>query len=279
MMAALLVAGACTFLSAGVRAADQPAVRIVSLAPNITELVYAAGAGHRLVGTVEYSDYPPAALEIPRVGDAFRLDFERIRLLEPDLVLAWRSGTSAQVLGRLESLGYRVVVLETGTVDAIAAELIRLGSLAGSEPEARVAATDLLAARDRLRSDYAGRPVVRVFFQLSGEPYFSISADHVISDVIELCGGANIFADLPGIALPVDTESVVIADPDAILAAVDHDDDAWKLPWHAWENLKAVRNNSLFGIDRDLISRAGPRVIEAAKQVCEAIDTAREYGK
>ncbi len=119
-----------------------------------------------------------------RVGDAFRLDFERIRLLDPDLVLAWRSGTSAQVLGRLESLGYRVVVLETGTVDAIAAELLRLGSLAGSEPAARIAATDLLAARDRLRSDYAGRPVVRVFFQLSGEPYFSISADHVISDVI-----------------------------------------------------------------------------------------------
>jgi iron complex transport system substrate-binding protein len=253
----------------------MPASRIVSLAPNITELVYAAGAGDRLVGAVDYSDYPPAALEIPRIGDAFRLDFERIRLLDPDLILAWRSGTSAQVLGRLESLGYRVVALETGTVDEIAAELVKLGSLAGTEADARRQAAALLAARDRLRSEFGGRPAVRVFFQLSGEPYFSISADHVISDVIELCGGANIFADLPGIALPVDTESVVMADPAAILAAVDPGDDAWKLPWREWQNVAAVRDESLFGIDRDLISRAGPRVIDAAAQVCEALDKAR----
>jgi len=255
--------------------ADVTAKRIVSLAPHLTELTFAAGAGEKLVGVVKYSDYPAAAADIPRIGDAFRVDYEAISLLHPDLVLAWRSGTPREIIERLRSLGYRVVELNAGQLEDIVEQLLAIGRLAGTESAAQAAAVDLETRIATLRARYRDKPSVSVFFQISSEPLFSVTGAHVISDIIELCGGRNVFAELSGIAPPVSVEAVAAAAPDVILASGIHGNSNWMKRWRRLAQLKAVEREHLYTIDRDLISRSGPRIIEGAGEICEALDKVR----
>jgi len=254
---------------------DASAVRIISLAPHITELVYAAGAGDSLVGAVEYSDYPAAARDVPRIGDAFRVDYEEIALLEPDLLLAWGSGTPREVVERLRSMGYRVVELEPESIEAIAAELREVGELAGTTREAEQKAEAMLREFGMLQSLYGGRPPLKVFFQISPEPLFTVGGEHVISAIIEICSGQNVFADVQSVAPSVSMEAVIATNPDVILAAVSGGDTAWEQPWRSWQRIPAVEHMNLYSINRDLISRSGPRIVAGARQVCEALEQAR----
>jgi len=191
-------------------------------------------------------------------------------------VLAWESGTPREIVERLRSLGYRVVELDPSGIEDIAAELLRIGDLTGSTEEASRQAAVFLAGVTELEDAYSGQQPVTVYFQISAQPFYSISDQHFIGAVIKLCGGRNIFADLPGLALPVSEEAVVTANPDAMLAAVSMGDATWRDSWIGWQQLSAAENGNMFDIDRDLISRPGLRVIEGARQVCEALATARQ---
>jgi len=256
-------------------AATAAETRIVALSPHIVELVYAAGAGDSLVGAVEFSDYPVAAQDIPRVGDSFRIDYERLAQLNPSVILVWEAGNPPEVVNQLNNLGYRVLKLKSAGIAEIAADLRRIGELAGTAGQASTAARNMLEEMEALRDSRRQAPPLAVFFQISAEPYYSVSGDHVISEIIELCGGRNVFAGLTGLALPVSEESVIAANPDVILAARHNDDSGWKQAWQKWTGMTAVRNDSLYTIDRDLISRSGPRIVAGAKLVCAALDSAR----
>jgi len=256
-------------------AVDGAAERIVALSPHLTELTFAAGAGPRLVGVVDYSDYPAAAAEIPRIGDAFRIDYEAIALLNPDLVLAWRGGTSRETIERLQSLGYRMVELNTGRLEDIIEQLLTIGRLAGTESTAQVAATDLENAIEMLRIRNRDKLPVSVFFQISSEPLFTVTGKHVISDIIELCGGRNVFAALSGVAPSVDAEAVVAANPDIIIATGKQGDSVWMDRWRRLAQLTAVQRDHLYTVDRDLVSRSGPRIIDGAAEICAVMDKAR----
>jgi iron complex transport system substrate-binding protein len=253
----------------------RPAQRIVSLAPHITELVFAAGAGDKLVGVVDYSDFPAQARLLPKIGDSFRVDYEEIALSDPDLILTWESGTPREVSERLQTLGYRVVELEPDSIEDIVAELERVGELAGTAEIAAERASIMRMEIAALRARYAGGEALTVFFQVSAEPLFTVAGAHVINEILELCGGRNIFAGLPGIAPPVSTESVLAAAPDVILATVQDDDETWMQSWTVWHQLPAVAAGNLYSVDRDLITRSGPRIIEGMRQVCEALARAR----
>jgi iron complex transport system substrate-binding protein len=253
---------------------DGIAQRIVTLAPHITELAYAAGAGELLVATVEYSDFPAAATALPRVGDAFRVDFERLAMLEPDLLLVWASGTPAETVSKLRELNYRVVALDSASLEDVAADIVAIGELAGTSDIAEPAAAALRQDIARLRTDYSASQQQRVFFQISNEPLFTVTGAHIISDVIELCGGQNIFHDLSGLAPPVTLEAVIAADPDVVIAAVSAGAEGWQDAWLRWDSMQAVRNSNLYGVNRDLISRPGPRIVAAAQEVCNALGIA-----
>jgi len=255
-------------------ASPAAAPRIVSLAPHVTELVYAAGAGGSLVGASEYSDYPPEAKDLPRVGDAFRLDYERIISLRPDLAVAWESGTPAASIARLETLGVRVVTLRVQALDDISAALVELGRLAGSVDVAEAAADRLRSGFTELRRRYTGRSPVRVFVQLDDEPLFTVTGRHLISEMVELCGGRNVFAGLPGLAPAVDLEAVIGADPEAILYLGTDPDPARH--WSGWPDLAAVRLGGIRALSPDLVSRATPRALDGAREVCEAIERTRQ---
>ena len=252
------------------------AMRIVSLAPNVTELVFAAGAGDSLVGVSEWSDYPPRARDIVRVGDAFRLDYERILSLQPDLAVTWESGTPRQAQDRLRSLGVPVLALRLVSMEDVAAGIETLGRLAGTQATADAAAAGFRAALGELESSHRNLAPVRVFVQLDDEPLFTVTGRHLISQMVGLCGGVNVFAGLPGVAPAVDLEAVLAADPEVILYAGPSAEPA--LLWARWARLAAVRNAGVHRVDADLVTRASPRASDGARAVCRILDRARTAG-
>ena len=267
--AALLAAALCSAVTA---AAERP--RIVSLAPNLTEITYAAGAGAALVGTVEYSDYPEAARSLPRVGDGWRIDLEQVLALRPDIVLAWSSGTPVATIERLRATGLRVVEVPTFRLADVSAALRLVGELAGTRATAESAAARFDAQMQRLRRQHAGARPVRVFIEIDDEPLFTVNGRHIISEVAGLCGGRNVFAGLPQIAPQVDVEAVLASDPDAILSTDDTIADPRAL-WLAWPQLRAVRLGTIYSLPSDTVTRASPRLAQGAADLCAALDAAR----
>lgn len=249
-------------------------LRIVSLAPNLTELAYAAGAGSTLVGAVEYSDYPDAARALPRVGDAWRVDPERVLELRPDFVLAWPSGTTGDTVARLESLGLRVVSIPTTRLADVATALRTIGRIAGTPAVADAAAAAFDAGIRRLREEHAGAATISVFIEIDDEPLYTVNGRHVISEVVELCGGRNVFADLPQLAPPVALEAVLARDPQAILSTDDTIADPRAL-WRRWTSVAAVRDGAIYSMKSDTLTRATPRLADGALEVCAALDDAR----
>jgi iron complex transport system substrate-binding protein len=254
----------------------NPARRIVSLAPHVTELLYAAGAGSRIVGAVEYSDYPADAKRIPRVGSGFGFDMEAIVGMQPDLIIAWQSGNPSWQVARLSSLGVPVFVTEPRRLDDVAGLLERLGRLAGTEAVAANVAGEFRHQRAQLQARYSGRPPVTVFYQVIDVSLLTVNGQHLINDVIDLCGGRNVFSDLPALTPRVDMESVLQKNPDALLAS-GHAPlwPAWRERWRAWPAFSAAARDNLFFISPDLIHRHSPRILQGAEQVCAALEKAR----
>lgn len=255
-----------------------PAQRIISLGPHATELLYAAGAGSKIVGTIEYSDYPPEARHIPSVGSSTALDLERIIALKPDLLIAWGSGNSTAQVAKLRSLGIPVFDSDPRNFEAIASSLERLARLAGTEAVGRPAAKDFRVHLDKITTTYQHRPVVRVFYQVWREPLMTLNDTHIASAVIRLCGGQNIFGQLPQLAPTVDIEAVLNANPEVIVSDNRPNDDTW-LELRRFPKLTAVARGNLFLIDLALLTRAGPRIIDGAEALCKNFDVARSRRK
>lgn len=254
----------------------QPAKRIVSLSPHITEQLFAIGAGELIVGTVEWSDYPEAARNVPRVGSSSAINYEIVMRLDPDLVLAWRSGNGDQVVARLRALGFVVHVQEPERLEDIPRELSQLGVLVGHEDQAAVVVDDFNTRIAALRETYAERPVVQVFQQIWGQPLITLNGDHLASDIIRLCGGHNIFADAATLVVNTSLEAVLLRDPELIIVTEsDSDLTASLRAWQKWPGIRAVANGQVTAIDPDLLQRHGPRIAGGAEQVCEAVERAR----
>ena len=254
-----------------------PAARIVSLAPGLTEMLYAAGAGERLVGTVEFSDFPAAARALPRVGNSASVDPEHIAALRPDLVLAWPHGAGARQVDQLRRLGLPVFVSDPRNLDDIAQALETLGRLAGSEVQARLAARDYRQKLVRLRAIHADAPVLRVFVQIWSNPLMTVNDRHLITDALRICGARNVFGAQQQLAPTVTPEAVVAANPDVILAVAKSADAQKALDaWRKWPRLDAVRRDRLIAVDPDKLSRLTPRAIEGTATLCASLEKARQ---
>jgi iron complex transport system substrate-binding protein len=253
-----------------------PARRIVSLAPHLTEMLFAAGAGERVVGVVEFSDHPSAARSIARIGSSRAVDLERIAALAPDLVVAWRSGNGERQISALRGVGLTVYENEPARLEDIPSTLQRLGALAGEGDRAERAARAFRDRREALERRYGSRPRVSVFHQIWASPPLTVNARHPITDVIELCGGRNVFAALPALTPTVSVEAVLAVDPEVISTAEIGAPDADGLAqWRRWPALTAVRRGNLVVLHPDLVSRHGPRILDGAEQLCEALEAAR----
>ncbi len=258
----------------------QPARRVVSLAPHVTEMIFAAGGGDRIVGTVHYSDYPPQARDIPRVGDNKALDLERIAALKPDLIVVWRHGNAQKQTDRLRALGLPLFYSEPRKLASIPDNVEKLGTLLGTEATARRAADSFRQQVETLRKTYAARPPVTVFYQVWQQPLMTLNGQHLVSDMLALCGGRNLFGAETPLVPTVSVEAVVAGNPEAMLTAgMGATRSDQPLPdyamWQRWKQITAVARNNLFVIDGDLVNRAGPRVVQGIEQICKDLDVAR----
>jgi iron complex transport system substrate-binding protein len=254
----------------------QPSIRIVTLAPHLAELVFAVGAGDRLVGVSAYTDRPPAAAALPIVGDAFSLDQERLALLEPDLLLAWESGTPAHVIDALRGRGYRVEIVRTRELDDVAAALEYIGALTGQQEQARRAAGDFRAGLRRLAAQHGDSTPISVFYQVSQQPLYTINGEHYVGELVETCGGRNVFADLGELAPMVSVEAVLARNPEVMLASSDNPPDVFAV-WQRWPDLAANRYANYFLLPANEIGRATPRLLEAGETLCRVLERAREH--
>lgn len=253
----------------------REARRVVSLAPHLTEQLFAIGAGHTIVGTTDHADHPPEARAIPRVARAHSIDLERIAALQPDLIVVWGSGFPPALIESLRRLGVPLYVDEPQRLDDIAASMLRLGRLVDA-PRAAAAAQALRDRLAELRARYANRPALRVFYQVWDQPLMTLSGRHVVSEALALCGGTNVFPALPALAAPVAVEAVLAADPQVIVTAEPGGRDRGALQrWQRFPQLAAVRAAAFVTLDADRINRHSPRIADEIDVLCAALDAHR----
>jgi iron complex transport system substrate-binding protein len=279
LIAAFAITGTCGAIQVTDDAGNKvtleaPARRILSLAPHITELLFAAGAGGSIAGAIEYSDFPEAARGIPRIGNHATLDIERILSLRPDLVIVWTEGNAQKQLRPLLATGIPAYYNQPRTLDDVARSLQAFGVLAGTSGEAERMARDFRVRAASLRERVAGRAPVSVFYQISHKPFMTLNGRHLTGEVLRLCGATALFAELPVAAPTVSLEAIVAADPEAIIATSARRDalDVWA----KWPQVRAVKNGNLIGLDGSLLNRQGPRIIDGAEQLCAALERVRK---
>lgn len=265
------------FLGREVRLA-RPAQRIIALAPHIVENVYSAGAGKSMVAAVNYSDYPPAARKLPQLGSYKAISVEQVLARKPDLVIVWASGNGEIIIQQLERLGVPVYVDEPRKLEDIARSVRDISVLAGTEQHGEKAADKFLQSLDKLQQTYADAKLVTVFYQVWNEPLQTLNGEHLISDVITLCGGKNVYADAAVLAPKINIESVLYRDPDVIVASgMGEERPEWLEEWRQWSELKATRWNNLFFVPPDIIQRHTLRILDGAELFCQHIQTGRKH--
>lgn len=257
---------------------QKPAQRIIAMAPHVTELLYAAGGGDKIVGAVTYSDYPEAAKKLPRVGDNRLVDMERVIAMKPDLIVIWMHGSSERQIDTLRQLGVPLFHSEPQKLEGIADNVLRLGQLMGTESVAQPAAAEISRQFAALAKQYGNRPPVRMFYQVWDKPLYTLSGSSIVSDAMRLCGGVNIFADLKVTAPVVSIEAVLQSDPEAIFGTSEKNYGGVNL-WRPYPTMKAVRNDNLFTLNGELLNRAGPRMVAGTAALCEKLELARQHRK
>jgi iron complex transport system substrate-binding protein len=250
--------------------------RIVSLAPGTTAMLFAAGAGHCLVGTIAHSTEPEEAARLPIIGDAETLDFEQLLALRPSVVVVAVDVVQRARIDRIKTLGIPVYQVHVTRLAGMPESLRRLGELAGTPDIANRKADELDAALAELGSRYRARTPIRVLYQIWDRPIYTIGGKHVITDALKTCGAINIFADLGTAAPAITREAAVLRDPELILVSAPASASAdWLTEWRRFPAMAAVRNDALVSYVDERIDRMGPSVIDATGNLCVVIDKAR----
>ena len=257
----------------------QPAQRIVSLAPHITELLFAAGAGAKIVGTVNYSDYPPEAKNIPMVGGYNQVNFEAILGLNPDLIIAWKNGNSRETLDQLASLRIPIFMSDPKGFSSIARNIRALGIITANEKVAEANAARFERRLGKLIQRHADSLPITVFYQVWDQPLYTLAGGHFSKDLYQICGGKNVFQDINEPSPVVSFESVVARNPQVMLTGGQHGKRSlkhWRQTWATWSSIDAVKHGQMFLVNQDIYTRASPRILDAAEDRCAILNSARQ---
>lgn len=256
-----------TFLS-GCSTEEQPGsnstskVRLITLAPHLAELTYSAGALDNLVGVVAYSDFPIEVKSIDLIGDAFKLDYEKIVALQPDYILTWKGGTPTAVIEKLKNLNLNIIETEVNTLSDIPKTILQISELT----DTKLIAISTIKNFNNTLKKYKENPYSKqtAFIETYHKPLYTVSGKHWMSAAVELCGYQNIFKDLSQLSAPITLEAVITKNPQAIINIAQQEDPQW----HQWKNLEAVKNNQIITLQPDLFSRPTMRLLQGIKTLC-----------
>ena len=258
---------------------ENNANRVITLSPHLAEMLFNLGALDTLVGVSAYTDFPEELKNLPNIGDAFVLDIEKITILEPDIILAWESGTPQNIVDELVNLGFKVKIIKSKNLEDIASSILLLGEVIGKKNEAKKIANEFKTGIKYLKDTYQKKKKLRVFFQIDEKPIFTIGGSHFISEVIDICGGINIFSDVKQTAPSISEESVVSRDPEVIFS---RDVASNKMKFKIWEkfnNMSAIKLDNLFYLNARELERPTSGLVNAGKEICSKLEQARSNYK
>lgn len=250
--------------------------RIIALAPHLVENLYSIGAGERIVGSSDYADYPPAALKIPRVSHYSGVDIEKILSLKPDLILAWRSGTPAADLTRMQQLGLPVVVTDIRDLTELGSHIQLLGQLTGTSGQADLLAKQYLQQLEQLKLQYQHAKAVLTFYELWGNPLTTAANQAWPAQQLKLCGASNVFAAAVGDYPQIGLEQVLVRDPALIIQPISANEKRQLVNWQQWPAIKAVQQQQIIQPNADVLHRTTLRMLPGLKQLCQQIDQVRQ---
>lgn len=249
--------------------------RIVSLAPGATEMLFAAGAGKHVIATVEYSDEPPAAKQVPRIGDVVAIDMERLVALRPEVAVVWPGGGNPAQIEEISRLHVPMYRQQVNKLSDIPNSLRRLGALTGTQDIAEQAARNIEARLAALTRTYGNGRHPSVLMEVWNHPFYTVGGTQLISDALTTCGARNAFGDLKELSPVIDVEAVVARDPDIIVAAAPPGaGPEWLADWKRFTTLRAVHKNNLITFEDPRLVRLGPSVVDATDALCKALATA-----
>ena len=258
---------------------ENNSIRVITLSPHLAEMLFNLGALNTLVGVSAYTDFPVELKNLPNIGDAFVLDIEKITILEPDIILAWESGTPRNIVDELVNLGFKVKIIKSKTLEDIASSILLLGDVVGKKNEAKKIANEFKTGIKYLKDTYQKTKKLRVFFQIDEKPIFTIGGSHFISELINICGGINIFSDVKQTAPSISEESVVSRDPEVIFSR-DLASNKMKLKiWEKFDNMSAIKLDNLFYLNARELERPTSGLVNAGKEICSKLEQARSNYK
>ena len=284
-----------SFISSDICAKQEPRPqpypkRIITLAPHLSELVDSAGGSERLVGVSAFSNHPTSVKQLPITSDARSIDLEKMKSLRPDLIIYWRGGTSEsqiQSIKKTFNKDVQFIAVEPKKLSDIATDIETIGKVLGTDPIAKKNADALRLKITELRntennqnkqnnSENISQRKVRVFYQVWAQPLMTLNKDHIISDIIQRCGGEQLFANEKVLVPTVSREAVIKANPEIIFTAVDNQKMAsdWSM-WTSFPQLAATKNKAFVDLDGDIISRPSPRIMQGAQKICAEINRLR----
>ena len=250
-------------------------MKIVTLSPHLAEMIYELGSESSLVGVSSYTDYPESAKSIPRIGDAFILDLERMALLDPDIILAWESGTPKKVVEELDNLGYRLEIIKSKNLNEISTALSQIGQIIGKQKQASIIIKEYSDQLKDLKEEYKNKQKVTVFFQIDQQPLFTIGGNHFISEMIEVCAGINVFSELEQLAPSVSVESVIARDPQVMMSMAKGNSQDKFQSWKKFGNMSANKYDNFYYLYSDALERPTTRIVSAGEEMCKKLDEAR----
>ena len=246
-----------------------PARRIVSLSPGATEMLFAAGAGDRIVATITGADEPAAARRIERIGDANALVFGRLRDLKPDVVVVWKDLVATGILDSLAKMKLTVYTVSLRRFEDLPGSVRRLGALAGTAPVAGPAARALEAKVARLPPRTTAAKPLRVYWMMFDSPLYTVGSRHLVDDAIARCGGRNVFDDIDFPAPIIEFEKLRKRDPEVIvIVAPPVTARDWRDRWRAFKDVAAVRDGRMPEFQDRRLERMGPGAIDAVADLC-----------
>ncbi|MGI9953090.1 cobalamin-binding protein [Moorellaceae bacterium AZ2] len=250
--------------------------RLVSLAPGNTEILFALGLGDKVVGVDDYSDYPPKAAEVPKVGGFSNPNVEKIVALQPDLVLA--TNMHEQAVRRLEEVGIPVAVVSPKSVEGVLQSIEWIGKMTAADERAAELVTDLESRMRKVEAVVEGIPQEKrpwVYYEVYSDPIMTAGPQTLIGQLIELAGGRNIAYDAQADYPEFSVEAIIERNPEVIIFPQWHGSESLTVEQvksrNGWQQVRAIKNNRVFGVDANIISRPGPRIVEALEVLAKII--------